>query len=66
MKNIGRPAKDGAKNTKRYQVTLDLTSVKWAKKLGKGNLSLGIRFAITQSMCEKVLRHNASFTGSDS
>lgn len=59
MKKIkGRPAKDGVKNTERYQVTLDMNSVKWATKLGKGNLSLGIRLAITQSMCEKVLRHN--------
>lgn len=42
----GRKAEDEAEGTKRYNVSLDAQTVKKAKKLGDGNLSLGIRKAV--------------------
>ena len=45
-KRTGRIALDGAENTKRYLVSLDSETVERAKKLGDGNLSLGLRKAV--------------------
>lgn len=45
-KGAGRPTEDEAECTKRYNVSLDRETVKRAKKLGDGNLSLGIRKAV--------------------
>lgn len=42
----GRKAEDEAEDTKRYNVSLDAPTAKKAKKLGDGNLSLGIRRAV--------------------
>jgi hypothetical protein len=42
----GRKAEDGAEGTARYNVALDEETVKKARKLGNGNLSLGIRKAV--------------------
>lgn len=42
----GRKTEDEAEDTKRYNVSLDASTVKKAKKLGDGNLSLGIRKAV--------------------
>jgi hypothetical protein len=42
----GRKAEDKAEGTKRYNVSLDDPTVKKAKKLGEGNLSLGLRKAV--------------------
>lgn len=42
----GRVGADGATDTKLCAVTLDAGTIKKAKKLGDGNLSLGIRKAV--------------------
>jgi hypothetical protein len=42
----GRKAEDEAEGTARYNVSLDAPTVKKAKKLGEGNLSLGLRKAV--------------------
>jgi len=42
----GRRAEDDAKGTKRYNVSLDAPTVRKAKKIGEGNLSLGLRKAV--------------------
>ncbi len=42
----GRKAEDEAESTERYNVSLDAPTVKKAKKLGEGNLSLGLRKAV--------------------
>lgn len=42
----GRKAADGAEGTARYNVALDDATVKKARKIGGGNLSLGIRKAV--------------------
>lgn len=43
-KGAGRKAKDGVE-TKRVNVTLDRFTLQSLRKIGKGNLSLGIRIA---------------------
>ena len=45
-KGAGRKAEDEADGTARYNVSLDAKTVKKAKKLGEGNLSLGLRKAV--------------------
>lgn len=42
----GRKAEDEADGVARYNVSLDAPTVKKAKKLGGGNLSLGLRKAV--------------------
>jgi hypothetical protein len=42
----GRVGADGATETKLCAVTLDQATIKKAKKLGDGNLSLGLRRAV--------------------
>lgn len=45
-KGAGRKTQDGAKETKRVNVSLDAKTVAKARKLGNGNLSAGIRRAV--------------------
>ncbi len=42
----GRTAKDNAKNLKNYGVNINQTVANAAKKIGGGNISLGIRIAV--------------------
>lgn len=45
-KRIGRTGKDGATDTKAYQVTLDEEAANKARRIGESNLSLGVRIAV--------------------
>jgi len=45
----GRPKQDDAGKTDRYNVTLDKATVKKAKRIGNGNLSLGLRVAVRRN-----------------
>ena len=43
----GKPTRDGAKSCRRINVTLDNETAAKARKIGNGNLSEGLRRAIT-------------------
>jgi hypothetical protein len=45
-RNQGRKTEDGTRGLKRLNVTLDVESVESVRRLGDGNLSLGIRKAV--------------------
>lgn len=45
-KGAGRPTEDKANGLRPYCVSLDIDTVQRAKKLGGGNLSLGLRKAL--------------------
>jgi len=48
-RNQGRKAQDGAEGLLRFNIMLDPESVERARSLGDGNVSLGIRKAITEA-----------------
>ena len=45
-KRVGRTGLDGATDTKRKQISIDDETDTKAKKIGQGNLSLGVRIAV--------------------
>ena len=55
-KTKGRIARDGA-TVHRAQVTLDEETVRRAKALGDGNVSLGLRKAVKEAVLEKYIIH---------
>ena len=48
-RNQGRKTEDGTRGLKRLNVTLDVESVERARRLGDGNVSLGLRKAVAET-----------------
>jgi len=54
----GRPTEDGAEGVERYNVMLDAETVKKAREVGNGSLSVGIRMMFAESSIRQVLDNN--------